>query len=127
MREEIKLWFETAKKMYEAARKNFENKLYFVSAFYIHQSIEFSLKALWIKKKKEYPPKTHNIIFLAKELGLPEKLLNHCREINREYTVSRYPDAANGFPFELYSEDTIKRYLEMGEEIIKYVEDEINR
>ena len=38
--------------------------------FFCHLAIEKQLKALFIKTKKDFPPKTHNLLFLANKCNL---------------------------------------------------------
>ena len=125
MREEVVKWLKQAEMNLKAAGEALKDKLLFVTAFYSHQTAEAALKALWIYKKKELQPKTHNLIYLGRELNLPQDLLDCCILLNREYTVSRYPDAANGFPFEQYTEEFAQKCLEMAKKILEYVKNEL--
>ncbi len=42
--------------------------------------------------------------------------------LNPDYTVARYPDAANGIPYELYDEATARAKVEAAEEIAGWIE-----
>jgi hypothetical protein len=47
----------------------------------------------------------------------PPELLPRLNYLNPDYTVSRYPDAANGVPYELYAEPIARAKVEAAEEV----------
>jgi HEPN domain-containing protein len=47
--------------------------------------------------RREFPPQTHSILDLARELRAQE-LMPGLFELNPHYVQSRYPDAANAVP-----------------------------
>jgi len=83
-----------------------------------------SLRALFLQKKRAIAP-THNLISLGRTLNLPEDLIDSLKELNPEYTVARYPDAANGAPFEMYTEQKAKEKIAHAEKILKWTEKQL--
>ncbi len=75
-----------------AAKVLFREGLYDLSAFHAQQAAEKALKALWLERRAELPPRTHALHVLARELGLND-LLDSARFVSSVYYVSRYPDA----------------------------------
>jgi HEPN domain-containing protein len=120
VREEARRWLKQAESDLELARR-LGHGHYYIGAFACHQAIEKSMKAAFIERKRAMPPKTHNLIELAKELEAPELVLSDIRLINPEYVVSRYPDAANGIPAEMYDERKVEFLLEVTERIWSWV------
>ncbi|MBI3030561.1 MAG: HEPN domain-containing protein [Candidatus Rokubacteria bacterium] len=53
---------------------------------------------------------------------MPNRLVWHLAFLNPDYTVTRYPDAANGVPYELYDEATARAKVKAAEEIARWVE-----
>ncbi len=54
--------------------------------------------------KREDPPRIHNLIALARHLGVEdEEILEALRRVNPHYRVPGCPDAANGVPMDVYS------------------------
>lgn len=103
MREEVRRLIAQAERDLENARRNLDIEAYEVSAFLCQQSVEKLLKAVIMHTTAAPPPHTHNLLDLAKVLGgAPSGLRPRLFYLNLDYTVSRYPDAANGIPFEQY-------------------------
>lgn len=119
MKPEAENWWKQAKKDLNTGRNNLKNKDYYAASFFAQQSVEKGLKALQIKKEKKII-KTHDLLFLAKRLNLPENLSRSCDRLNPIYIQTRYPDANGGF--EDYSEEESKEDLEMAEEVLKWIE-----
>ncbi len=53
--------------------------------------------------------------------SLPEDLESSIYVLNKYYTVTRYPDAANGLPSESVDEEEAVRAIRIAEEVIEYV------
>jgi len=107
------------------ARKNIGIGAYDVAAFLCHQSVEKYLKGAWIEKKRSRPPATHYLRELGEGLAIPAALASKLLFLNPDYTVARYPDAANGIPYELYDEDTAKAKVAAAEEVAEWVESQM--
>ncbi|MDK2373025.1 MAG: HEPN domain-containing protein [Candidatus Korarchaeota archaeon] len=101
----------TAKVLLEAGR-------YYASVFFSHQAAEKFLKAAYIELKRELYPKTHNLVELGKALGM-EDLMENLMELNPEYSVTRYPDAANGIPAEMYNENIARKHIRTAERVME--------
>ncbi len=124
MREEIENWWKQSKKDLIAAKNSLNSKDYEWACFQSNQSVEKALKALFLKKKRAIAP-THNLVSLGKSLNLPEELLNLLKELNAEYTISRYPDAANAAPYETHTEKNAKEKINYAEKILKWIENQL--
>ncbi|MBI3026518.1 HEPN domain-containing protein [Candidatus Woesearchaeota archaeon] len=59
MKEEVKRWMSQALADLNAAKKNIQIKIYYLSVQCSHQAAEKALKALFIKKFNKIPEKTH--------------------------------------------------------------------
>ncbi|RJQ33409.1 MAG: HEPN domain-containing protein [Actinobacteria bacterium] len=125
MREEASLWYEQAQDDLKYAESNLNSGIYYICAFLSQQSAEKALKALYIETKREIPTKTHNLIKLGKELDASEEMLDFLREINPAFITTRYPDAANGKPTEMFDERIAKEHLEKAKEVLKWVQSKI--
>jgi len=121
MRKEIDYWFEQAKADMKSAADLLKTDNYYASVFFSQQAAEKSLKSLYIKEQRT-SIKTHNLVFLARELGAPESIINNCAELTPDYLTTRYPDAATGAPFESYTKESAERHLRMAKEVLQWVE-----
>lgn len=93
--------------------------------FYAHQAAEKVLKALHIEQRRAMPPKTHNLIELAEAVGAPEEIVGACRELNPEYIITRYPDAANGRPLLNYDAQIVANRIASAEGVVRWVEERL--
>ena len=50
-----------------------------------------------------------------------EEIRKEALKLNPNYTISRYPDAANSLPYLLYDKNDAEEYLYMAEKIINWV------
>lgn len=124
MREEISNWLKQSEKDLNAAKNSLKSGDYEWASFQSNQSAEKVLKALYLKEKKEIF-QTHNLISIAKRLNLPTDIIKHLKELNPDYTLARYPDAANAAPFENYSEEIAKDKINSAEEVLKWIKKQL--
>src|SRR3989344_5429019 len=118
MKEEVKKWMEQANADLDAAKKNLNMKIYYLSVQCSHQSTEKALKALAIKKYRKMPEKTHDLIKLGKNVEIPKGHYEALYELNPEWLPSKYPDAASVAPVKNYDESSAKLHLKKAEEIV---------
>ncbi|MEM1598704.1 MAG: HEPN domain-containing protein [Pyrobaculum sp.] len=112
--------FCVAKLLYVARRWN-------AAAFHSHQAVEKAFKALWIALLRREPARTHVLMELYIELKragveLSPALEERVAELNKFYTVSRYPDAAAGQPYEVVTRGDAERSLDTAREVLSLVE-----
>ncbi|MDI6723131.1 MAG: HEPN domain-containing protein [Methanobacterium sp.] len=125
MREEVSNWWKQALKDLESASKNLEIKEYYVAAFLSQQAAEKALKALYIHKLKESSGPTHSLLFLGRSVKIPDEFLSGLRKLSPDFVITRYPDAANGVPYELYDDEIARERLKIAKGVVKWVEQEL--
>jgi HEPN domain-containing protein len=121
MRQESNQWWQQALEDLDTAEKNFDIRKFYVAAFYCQQSVEKALKALFLEKKRDLPPKTHNLLELAKGVSAPEELYSSLRKLNVAYATSRYPDAANGLPRDVFDDPIAQELIEGARRSIEWM------
>ena len=114
--EEIKVWFERAKKDFKAATNSLNSGDYEWTAFQAQQATEKSLKALYIKKHKNFI-KIHDLVFLARKVNAPKEILVLCSKINPSYLDTRYPDLTKS-----YNQEDAKEILNYAEKVLEWIE-----
>lgn len=119
MREEIKNWLKQAKKDLKKAKDNLKIKNYDLTSFLSQQATEKGLKALQLKKEKKII-KTHDLVFLAERLKIPENLIENCRKLRPVYTETRYPDSAGDF--KVFSKEDAKEDIKLAKEVLVWIE-----
>ncbi len=125
MRLEIARLLRQADRDLENARKSLTIEAYEVSAFLAQQAVEKYLKGTWVLLKKEPAPHTHSLTELGDGVGVPPELRRHLADLTPDYTVSRYPSAANAIPYELYDEATARAKVGRAEEVIRWLRERI--
>ncbi len=125
MRPEAQAWWEFALDDLESARVNLASGRFYIAAFLSQQCVEKGLKALWIARRKEMPPKTHNLTELAEELSAASRFETQLLRLNPLYVSTRYPDAANGVPSRSYNEELTLQILKDAEEVMAWCQSEL--
>lgn len=122
MRREVERSIKQARRDLENARKNVEIEAYELASFMCHQAVEKLLKAAWTAVNEEAPPRTHSLVELGDPLGVPGDRRRHLVYLNADYTTARYPDAANGVPYEIYDRETAASKVEAAEELFEWLQ-----
>ena len=120
----IHYWIESADDDWVVAQHLIEKGDYSYALFFAHLSLEKILKAIFVYQKKEVPPYTHRLVYLAESLSLdlnPEQmdLLETVTDFNLE---ARYPDEKFSFKKKCtrgFTERYIEKIQEMKEWLMK--------
>lgn len=119
--EQVTWWTKQAAHDLDMAKSNRQNGFHDGCALMCQQSAEKYLKALWIKVKATTPPKVHQCDRLAALLAAPPPVRDAARLLESGYMASRYPDAAQGVPFEQFDDSDSQEHLRATEEIQQWV------
>lgn len=120
MREEIKNWWGQAKRDLQTAKNCYNSKDYYASAFFCHRSVEKGLKALYLDAHKSLW-KIHDLVKLAKEVDVPEKITVLCSKLNPFYIQTRYPEE-DAAPADKIKESDAQKAISLAEEVLKWLE-----
>ena len=120
MREEAHRWWILAEDDLTAGRHSAAAGDNHIAAFCAQQAAEKALKALWIVRKRELAPKTHDLTQLAAGLGMPKDYQTRLLLLNPAFINSRYPDAANGVPSRMYNGEIVGNLLQHAQEIMDW-------
>ena len=92
MKNEYDEWFDKAEKDLITAEYNIKGEQLEAGAFFLQQSAEKALKAVYIKLKGELF-RTHDLVTLARQLNAPKEIEESCQQLNPAYNYTRYQDA----------------------------------
>jgi HEPN domain-containing protein len=118
MREETRIWREQAEADLATAKSNLEQGIHYASVLFSQQAAEKILKARFIHSKKQSPPKTHNLVLLARELGATEEVIDACADLAPEYVLTRCPDGDIGPPSQRYTGRSAQRHLKLARKVM---------
>ena len=101
-------WFRQAEYDIGTAEYLFNGEKCFYAVFMSHLSIEKALKGIFIKKLKEAPPKTHNLLYIIEliDLTLPENKKkqgfweHYSLQRYMEYQLAHHPKSRSQSPYE---------------------------
>lgn len=98
MNDKVKYWIDLAEYDYDTAKAMQETKRYLYVGFMCHQTIEKGMKAM-IADLGIFPPKSHNLIELAKKANvyniLSQEQKDFLIDLNPLNIESRYPTYIN--------------------------------
>lgn len=126
MRPEAQAWSDLAEADVESARANLTTDRFYIAAFLSQQCVEQGLKAVWLHRRREMPPKTHNLLDLAEELSAYTRFETVLLRLNPLYVTTRYPDAANGDPSRNFNQELAKDLLRGAEEVMAWCRSELD-
>lgn len=126
LNEVLEWWIKQSAHDLEMAKSNRQNGFHDGCALMCQQSAEKYLKALYIMRHQETPPKIHQCDRLATLLGAPLPVVKAARSLEADYTESRYPDAAQGVPFERFNDETSLKRIAACEEVQQWVLQQLN-
>lgn len=119
--EQVAWWTRQADHDMATARLNRGGGAHDACALMCQQAAEKYLKALTIKTTATTPPRTHQCERLAQMLAAPPHILDAARLLESDYMESRYPDAAQGVPFEMFTDADSADHLSAAEVIEQWV------
>ena len=99
MKEAANKWLDQAIYDFGVARTMYRTRRYAYTVFFCHLSIEKALKACIVEYADIFPPKSHNLIRLAKQakIELPAELSHFLDSLSKESVHTRYPEDLDSF------------------------------
>lgn len=118
-------WLNQADYDMETAEYIFSGKRYIYAVFMIHLAIEKALKGVFHKKRGEFPPKTHNLIYLAGECYLkpPKDIGLFLAKLNEASIVTRYPEDLSRIRG-LYTETVTRDFIVKAKESLLWIKEQ---
>ena len=115
MDDSVKEWIKEAEDNMVTARILNQNERYKDSAYYCHQVVEKTLKAVQIKELRRFDM-VHDLVKLAKSVNAPKDIVVDCEKLTKYYIPARYPVSKRIVLGEKDSENGIK----IAEEVIEW-------
>lgn len=119
-------WLDFAEDDLKAAGLSLNQEIENVVCFHSHQAVEKGLKALFLIETNQFPPKTHDLLFLLKKVIEAHFILQEDRPkinfLNQFYIPSRYPAALPGsLPERLPNEEEAQKAYDYAQEILEKI------
>ena len=115
-------WLAQADYDLETAKILLEQKRNFSAVFMCHLAVEKGLKGLFWKKLDEFPPKTHDLTYLVKRIGIkpPDDLFKFMVRLNEAHLTTRYPEEIKTVQ-KLFPQAKVEELLSKGKEVIIWI------
>lgn len=120
-RPETDLWLRQSEADLDTATHLLRDGIFYASVFFAQQAAEKALKALWIEHQREAPPRTHDLVALARQLEAPEGVVEAAAELAPEYLLTRYPSPEVALPVDLYTQSSAQRHWEAAQQVRAWV------
>ena len=106
---------DTAVYMHEGGR-------HIYAVFMCHLAVEKALKGLYYEKRRDIPPKSHNLIYLLNEIGIkpPTEPGKFIVKLNEASVPTRYPENLIKLQ-KVYNKIVVKDILSSGKELITWI------
>jgi HEPN domain-containing protein len=106
---------DTAHYMYRGGR-------YFYAVFMCHLAIEKSLKGLYYERLRQFPPKSHSLVYLLNEIGIkpPEEPGKFIIKLSEASIPTRYPEDLAKLQLD-YTENIVREILVKGKEVVTWI------
>ena len=117
------MWMRQAERDLAKALNDLVTRDWDSAAFWAQQAAEKALKAVLLNAGVVY--RGHDLLGIAerieRELGIDtSEITEDLRELTIHYTVSRYPNAANAVPYELYDERKARELVERARKVLEW-------
>lgn len=115
-------WFFQSDYDLETAGDMFKSGRHVYCIFMCHLSLEKALKGLLIKKKNQFPSKTHSLIYLIEQIVLQLKpdYYEFLFTLNKISVPTRYPEDLKKL-FSVYSQERTLEILNQSKEIQQWL------
>jgi HEPN domain-containing protein len=70
----------------------------YAASVFAQQAAEKAVKAVYIERRQQIPPRTHDLGLFAAELAVPAAVENDLVTLNPTFGLARYPDSAGTAP-----------------------------
>jgi len=118
-------WLTQADYDLETAQILLDKQRNFYAVFMAHLAVEKALKGLFWKKLDEIPPKTHDLVYLLKRIGMKpsEKLFKFIVRLNEAHLTTRYPEEIRTLQ-KIFPKDKVEEVLANCKDVIIWIKTE---
>lgn len=119
-------WLKQAEYDLETAEYLFSGGRYVYSVFMCHLAIEKALKGLYENIIEDFPPKTHNLLYLLKKIEkVPEENMSQfIVTLNQVSITTRYPDTLEKTQ-EYFTQERTSNILSQTHEVLKWIKKQL--
>lgn len=115
-------WLASAEYDLQTAEAMLKAKRYLYVVFMCHLAIEKTLKALYAETRADHPPRTHDLLFLVRTLGIavPKVHLRFIGVVANASVPTRYPEDLRSM-VKQYPQRTAASYLARTRKVLRWL------
>lgn len=120
MRPDTEPWWKQAQADLDAAEFNLEGGQYFAASWLAQQAAEKGLKAVYLERQGQLPPRTHVLPRLGTQLGVPADVQPDLTLLNPVFGVVRYPSPSGPAPVEIIGQSDATAHVDAARRVIQW-------
>lgn len=122
MRKDSKNWIDSSGYDLETAMHMLNTGRYIYVIYMCHLSVEKALKAIVTEETGEFPPRTHDLLYLTKlgKVDFPKELLDFIGKLNGANIATRYPEDLQKL-LSVYTKEVAEYYIADAKEVISWL------
>ena len=115
-------WLRQADYDIDTAQDMLDKERNFYAVFMCHLAVEKALKGLFWKKLGIIPPKTHDLTYLIKRIGVkpPDDLFKFTVRLNEAHVTTRYPEEIKTVQ-KAFPKAKVEELLVKSQEVISWI------
>ncbi len=125
LRPETEGWWRQAETDLRASEWNLEGGFPYMATWCAQQAAEKALKALWLERLGELPPRTHDLRRLGRTLAAPETTLLDLDVLVQALDRARYPDATGLPPIDLIGHEDAVEHVAAAQRTLKWIDEQL--
>ena len=121
-------WFEQVEYDLKTVEALIITSRFIYAVFICHLAIEKALKGLYTKRMNDHPPRTHNLLYFIKKLGIlpPKNLEEFINEVNRVSVPTRYPDEIKTLVKE-FNKSRTTNIFKKTKDVVKWIKEQLKK
>jgi HEPN domain-containing protein len=121
MRADTQQWWDQAQADLHSADVLLASGQFYAVSFFAQQAAEKALKALYLEQRGRIPPRTHDLEFLASEVGALTTLMTELGVLTPAFDSARYPDGSGIAPVHAIGHMDAQDHFDAAERIVTWI------
>lgn len=125
MRPDTAPWWRQAQAELRTAEVAMQGGQFYAVSWFAQQAAEKALKALYLERRGQLAPRTHDLRFLGVQLGAPSAVQVDLDTLAPSFDVARYPDALGIAPVDAVSVADATDHLAAARRVLAWIAQEL--
>jgi len=122
MRPETIPWWRQAEADLETAELTLRGGQFYAASWFAQQAAEKALKALYFERHGRLAPRSHDLEYLGRQLGVPQVVDADLTALNPTFDQTRYPDDYGVPPVDAIGETDATGHVALARSVLQWVQ-----